>query len=300
MPEFGQVLNTRKAGLWSLVLQARNVPHRVQRIPSAEGGGNRILVQSWQVDRAAREITLYEQENPKPESDESALCGQAPAGDHHVVLFMGLLVLFHFVTTMAFPALGIYPRMWNQLGSAEASLILEGQWWRIATALTLHADGAHVLGNAFVGAVFLLLLCRRVGLGPGWLFTIVGGCLGNLVNALVLGPPHNAIGFSTAVFSVAGLLAGTHPFVEKRGSGRFHSLLKPVAAGLGLLAMLGTGGENTDLGAHLFGFVSGLALGFLLGGLEARFGRPGRQLDHVALVAGFGILALGWALALAA
>ena len=30
-----------------------------------------------------------------------------------------------------------------------------------------------------------------------------------------------------------------------------------MIAGLGLLAFTGTGGVNTDLGAHLFGFVTG-------------------------------------------
>jgi hypothetical protein len=33
---------------------------------------------------------------------------------------------------------------------------------------------------------------------------------------------------------------------------------------LGLLAFTGTAGENTDLGAHLFGFIAGLAAGLAL------------------------------------
>jgi hypothetical protein len=35
-------------------------------------------------------------------------------------------------------------------------------------------------------------------------------------------------------------------------------------AGLGLLAFTGTAGENTDLGAHLFGFVCGFGGGLAL------------------------------------
>ena len=37
----------------------------------------------------------------------------------------------------------------------------------------------------------------------------------------------------------------------------------PVAAALALLAMLGTGGEQVDVLAHLFGFLFGGGLGFL-------------------------------------
>ena len=42
------------------------------------------------------------------------------------------------------------------LGQAQAQLLLEGQWWRAATALTLHADAGHVLGNCLFGALFML------------------------------------------------------------------------------------------------------------------------------------------------
>ncbi len=39
----------------------------------------------------------------------------------------------------------------------------------------------------------------------------------------------------------------------------------PLGAGLALLSMLGSGGERTDLMAHLFGFMTGLILGAFYG-----------------------------------
>jgi rhomboid protease GluP len=44
----------------------------------------------------------------------------------------------------------------------------------------------------------------------------------------------------------------------------WRSRIAPIVAGLGLLAFTGTAGENTDLGAHLFGFVAGFGGGLLL------------------------------------
>jgi hypothetical protein len=38
----------------------------------------------------------------------------------------------------------------------------------------------------------------------------------------------------------------------------------PLVAGVALLADLGTGGERTDLGAHAFGFIVGVAFGAAL------------------------------------
>lgn len=48
------------------------------------------------------------------------------------------------------------------------------EWYRCVTALTLHADSQHLFGNVLFGAPFLILLCRRVGLGLG-LFSYLAG-----------------------------------------------------------------------------------------------------------------------------
>ena len=40
-------------------------------------------------------------------------------------------------------------------------------------------------------------------------------------------------------------------------------VILPLGAGVGLLAFLGTEGERTDLGAHLFGFCCGIIAGLL-------------------------------------
>jgi hypothetical protein len=69
----------------------------------------------------------------------------------------------------------------------------------------------------------------------------------------------------------------------------------PLAAGLALLAMLGTG-RDADVTAHLFGFAAGLPLGMLAVPLAAH--RPGRIVQlALALAAGAAVLAC-WALAL--
>jgi hypothetical protein len=55
--------------------------------------------------------------------------------------------------------------------------------------------------------------------------------------------------------------------------------LLPVAAALALLAILGTEGKNTDLGAHLFGLVYGGFLGLITEYLVGRLGNPGPLLN---------------------
>ncbi|BDQ35153.1 rhomboid family intramembrane serine protease [Pseudodesulfovibrio portus] len=302
-------LSHREAKLWSLILSARHVPYRMRRLPAAEGGGYVIEVQEWFADRAARELTLYFEEN-RPDIGSVTLPDLRPvSGFEPTLVGLGLLLLFYVMYHRVYPGLGVYPELWADIGSADGSAILSGQWWRTATALTLHADGPHVLGNAVIGGVFIWLVSRRLGGGLTWLLTILSGVLGNLANTLVLGVHHDAIGFSTATFGAAGVLAAITPFtvgggVHGLGSGeRVRRLLRftsnaliPFGAGLGLLAMLGAG-EGTDLGAHLFGFLSGAGLGVVAGKLTTGHGLPGRPLGAWMYLAALCIPLGAWWLA---
>ena len=302
-------LSRRDARLWALILSSRNVPHRMRRLPTPEGGGYVVEVQEWFADRAAGEILLYLEEN-RPDGPGVSLPDLRPVGGMEPTLFgLALLVLFYWMYHRVHSGFGLYPELWTEIGSANGSAILSGEWWRTATALTLHADGPHVLGNAVIGGVFIWLVARRLGSGAAWLLTILAGVFGNLVNTLVLGVHHDAIGFSTATFGAAGVLAAITPFtvgggVHGAGSGAVvHRLVRfvsnaliPFGAGLGLLAMLGAG-EKTDLGAHLFGFLSGVVLGAGAGLLAARPGLPGKAADAWMYLAALCVPAGAWVLA---
>jgi rhomboid protease GluP len=84
----------------------------------------------------------------------------------------------------------------------------------------------------------------------------------------------------------------------RHGPSRFRRVLLPLGGGLALLSFFGTGGERTDLGAHLFGFSAGLGLGAAAGGLMNRWGVPGKRTNRLlACVAALTPL-LAWSLAL--
>lgn len=295
------------AKLWLLVLASRHIPYRMRTRPKEEGGDHTVQVPPWFADRAVEEIRLYMSEN-QPDGRPIILPDLRPVGGlEPTITAMVCLVLFYWLYSRTYPALALYPELWLKTGSSEAWHILRGEWWRIFTGLTLHADGAHVMGNALIGGVFVWLAARRLGSGVAWLLTILGGGLGNLVNAMALGAPHNSIGFSTASFAAAGVLAGIACFhtssaevtglsLTRRTYRFISSALVPVAAGLGLLAMLGAGPE-TDLGAHLFGFLSGLGLGLLAGWLEMRTGIPGKKVDGLLFAAAMGLPIFSWCVA---
>ena len=294
-----------QARLWSLVLRARRVPHRVRALP----GGYTVQVPARFMRQAVDEITLYHHENVSPHPD-IPLPPVEERSRPTVAAMLGLCAFF-VVTHRPWPELGSYPQYWHSVGAGDAALMLDGQWWRMFTALTLHADPAHAASNAVIGGVFLVLLSRRIGSGAAWLLAILAGGLGNVLNVWVQGPAHLSVGFSTAVFGAAGALAGLKavsgegalagPQASSQTGAR--GWLLPLAAGLALLASLGTAGENTDIGAHFFGLVAGGLLALPAGFLAVRHGYPnenwGEGLNQCCgVLAGLllvGAWAWGWA-----
>ena len=55
---------------------------------------------------------------------------------------------------------------------------------------------------------WLAVAARSLGTGRLWLLTLLGGTLGNALAMLFRTPPYVALGFSTAFFSILGLLCG--------------------------------------------------------------------------------------------
>ena len=279
-------LEERDARIWALVLQARSIPCYLETDDQAW----QLLVPAGRLTAAIHELHLYEEENrswPPPPPEARPLTENTLA----TLSVLVLLATFYNITRLDFTLPGTSPPDWMVLGSANSSQIRNGEWWRTVTALTLHANWLHLFSNLSIGGIFIVSLCRELGSGLAWSLIIGSGVLGNLVNALVQFPDHRSVGASTAVFGAVGILAALS-MVRSRNRARKRWLL-PAAAALALLAVLGTEGEHTDLGAHLFGFVSGLGLGLGAEYLVEGYGRPTRRLN--ALLATAGILVVVWA-----
>jgi membrane associated rhomboid family serine protease len=240
------------ASLWSLVLLAVDIPHELLR----QEGEWLLLVPAGQEAAARREIVSFEEENrnwPPPAQAAPDRFSLAPGHHPPTVVLMGTLLIFHLITG---PWSAGSP--WFKTGAVAGGRILEGgEWWRLVTGLTLHADPVHLAGNVLIGGLLVHFLCKRLGSGLGWLLILLAGILGNLLNILLRGE-HSSVGFSTAVFGAVGLLSGLR---MRKGAGFGRGLLLPLGAAFSLLAFLGTEGERTDLGAHLWGVAAGLLLG---------------------------------------
>ncbi|WP_446425648.1 rhomboid family intramembrane serine protease [Mailhella sp.] len=181
---------------------------------------------------------------------------------------------------------------WVQAGKLNVSLVRAGEWWRTATALTLHADSLHLFSNVIFGAPFIMLLAQRLGLGTMMFATVLSGMLGNFANALYRDPGYASLGFSTAMFSVVGLLCAD--IVIRTHLRGLRRLLLPVAAGVGFLALLGAEGQNVDYAAHIFGLGAGFLVGLAVSALVRHDNALPRPLELALGFAAPLILLLCW------
>jgi membrane associated rhomboid family serine protease len=228
-----------------LVLTALGIEHQIEH----DADGWEVIVGAQNAARAAAALDADDRER------RPAVAAPAYARSMAGIPVAALLWVFYLVTG---PAGGEGP--WSRAGSASAERILHGEPWRAVTALTLHADPAHLLANAVACAVFVTALARELGPGLAVGLVLVAGTAGNVLNAVLHGAHHASVGASTAIFGAIGILGGLQ-FARKRGQ---RGAWTAIAGSVALLAMLGTD-EHTDVLAHLFGLVVGLPLGAVAG-----------------------------------
>ena len=184
---------------------------------------------------------------------------------------------------------------WLAAGVLDTAAVRGGEFWRTVTALTLHFDVAHLLSNLGFGAFFGWLAAQLLGPGVAFGGAVAAATLANAVNATIQPAQHVSAGASTMVFAMLGLLAA-YAWRRRADSGeRWAYRWSPLIAGVFLLGFTGAGGANTDVLAHLTGFITGACTGWWLGRLRTI---PGPRLQWLAGFAALGVIAGAWALAL--
>ncbi len=273
---------------YSLVLSAVHIPHRIN---CQARDHHEIYVAEQHVHKAQYEIAAYTQENqnwptspPKEDTFAPTFLAMSP-------IIIGLLIYIFAITGDWAPE-----SLWFAKGAGDSNAILNNlQFYRLITALTLHADIVHLLGNCFLGGILLHFLLHITGNGIGLITVLATATFANFINVIIHGQNHHFVGFSTAIFSIIGMLC-TISFARKTVRPLLHFFM-PVMAGLALLAILGSSGERTDLGAHLFGLLCGFISGNVVRIPGYDIVRKSFLLQTLLGTTFFGVVFLSWHLA---
>jgi rhomboid protease GluP len=213
------------------------------------------------------EFRLYaEEQKMKPEPAAIPIFG---SGVELALVWIGLLL---YVFSRQLEDFSLVERFLN---SAEG-VMAHGEIYRPFTALFLHADLSHLMGNAVFGLIFGIFVANSFGPFRGWGLILLSGFLGNLINAwLHFADPFRSLGASTAVFGALGLLVGSglEAAWRVRSYRRGLRAFAPLLAGLMIFTMNGIGQPGTDTLAHMTGMLCGILLGLPAAHLLARRAR---------------------------
>jgi len=272
---------------WALVLDAAAIRYEAR----AEPGGVSLWVAPEDHARAVVELTQYFHERRAPERPR-----EWPRHRHASWAVIGFAMAQLAVAIAALAGLGGHD--WYDRGVLDPGFLARGEWWRAVTALSLHTGTLHLASNLLFGAVFVYAAAQMLGIGVALLLILSGAALANTADALVHPANHVMLGASTAVFTALGLIAALAWRRRAQVWPSMRERVAPIVAGIALLAMTGTAGEQTDIVAHLFGFVAGLGLGALAAGLPLP--PPGRTRPQwIAAGLATALLAGAWTAALA-
>ena len=224
-----------------------------------EDDGWSLEVEEGEYNRALSTIELYRKENRNwrgwswqqhlPHSDLWFHWGS--------IFWCAAILTLYYWNKVRFPQL-------EGFGLMDSTAIRSGEWWRLFTAVTLHADVSHLAANVSTG--FLLLGITMAAYGPGFGLTsaYLAGAGGNVIGLLIYPATHKSLGASGMVMGALGLAATQTLLHWKRNSPlRNRLILRSFAAGCSILILLGFS-PNSDVLAHVGGFICGCIFGISL------------------------------------
>lgn len=151
--------------------------------------------------------------------------------------------------------------------------VTQGEYWRLLTAVFLHANLVHVIMNTI--SLYFIGMAIELFYGK-WRYLVIfvlAGLVGNIFTFFLMPPMSLSIGASGGVFGIFGAL-GAFYLINRRALGRaFPRLVREWLFFLSINLIFGLAIPNINNIAH-FG---GLASGFVLGLVLARKLRPRLQ-----------------------
>lgn len=271
---------------WSLVLASQGIEAVIEHFPGAQGWV--LLVPPTEFDRAVLAIQQYRVENRRWAWRQHL---EWPDVTFHwgVLFWCWALVMVFWLNESVTDHL-------VTVGSMNGRVPETGQWWRLVTAIGLHADVGHLAANLATGLALLGLAMARFGPGATLLATLLAGVLGNLAGIYLHPGSYLGLGASGMVMGALGLLAVQSISVLRQSSRAWRPVMTGLLGGFFLFILTGLN-PASDVVAHTGGFVAGVVFGAGLGLLPSEFTQR-RGLDRFALAVTLGVVVVAWALAL--
>ncbi len=227
-----------------------------------DGDAYAVRVDATVRAHALHHLWQYEEERRSVRPPEPAM-ELRPDAWQGAVLYAIVLLLVPLAVAQGWSHADLY-----SIGVMDPARIRAGEWWRGWTALTLHWDAAHLLGNLGAGMLLGYSAAQIWGNARAWALIVTAAALANLLEGFSAGASsYVSAGASTAVFAALGLIAAWTWRTRRQYA---HSSMRrwvPLVAGIAVLALFGAGdaqaeGDNhTNVLSHALGFIMGALAG---------------------------------------
>ena len=202
-----------------------------------------------------------------PVKDEIIQQAQRPHFRHAPAVFT--LILLNVAAFLFEISIGDWndPEVLHQIGALEPyAVVVQGQYWRLFTALFLHGGFAHLLFNVFALYVLGPPLERSIGALRFTLCYLISGLASSagVVALTVVGLVHVAqlVGASGCIMGIVGAWAGF--LLRHRHAPHAKQRLANVAMIVAIQTAFDLSTPQVSMAAHLCGLIAGFFLGLIL------------------------------------
>ncbi|WP_374964986.1 rhomboid family intramembrane serine protease [Lysinibacillus sp. RS5] len=138
-------------------------------------------------------------------------------------------------------------------------LVENGEWWRIFSAMFLHANFSHVFFNMFSLFLFGPELEKIAGKARFITIYLLSGIVGNMATYLLHESSYGSLGASGAIFGIFGAF-GALVYYTRRTMPMLRKLILPIIIISVIMTFLQ---PDVNVYAHLGGLVTGFLLGLI-------------------------------------
>ncbi|MDQ3626857.1 MAG: rhomboid family intramembrane serine protease [Verrucomicrobiota bacterium] len=192
--------------------------------------------------------------------------GRSRTGTTPAVATLIVLNLAMFAAQMAFGG-STNPMTLHRLGALEpATVLVNGEYWRLATAIFLHYGAAHLLVNLFALHFFGPTLESAIGslrFAVCYLLSGIGSCAEiTMMSRLQWLEIDQLVGASAAVMGIVGAWAGS--LMRDRHLPHNRRVLRNILLIVAIQSLFDILTPRVSIAAHLSGLVTGFVLGLLI------------------------------------
>lgn len=182
-----------------------------------------------------------------------------------------------------------------RLGAMVPILVVDGQYWRLVSAIFLHANLVHLLLNAVGLSIFGNLVESVLGSGRMLAVYLVSGFVASAVSFAFGSVGTIAVGASGAIFGLLGTWLAYN--LRRSGLSLARSNVQGALLLIGLNLAIGFTVPGIDNLAHVGGLVAGILGGFAADGVGRRGVRTASRVIGLAGLFLAGVILAAWRVA---